>query len=166
MNPSPAAARIAWWLWHTLCQEGHDLAQRRQAAKKTKRRTALTENDIAKIVVDASYHIHMRLGPGLLESVYARILEYELTKRGLRVRREVPIPFRYDEIEFDEGFRADLIVEDKVMLESKSVENTAPVHKKQVLTYLKLTEMKLGLLINFGAPLIKKRNFSPGKWPC
>ena len=115
----------------------------------------MTENDIAKIVVDASYHIHMRLGPGLLESVYARILEYELTKRGLRVRREVPIPFRYDDIEFDEGFRADLIVEDKVLVELKSVENTAPVHKKQVLTYLKLTEMKLGLLINFGAPLIK-----------
>ena len=127
---------------------------------------ALTENDIAKIVVDASYHIHKRLGPGLLESVYVRILEYELTKRGLRVRREVPIPFRYDDIEFDEGFRADLIVEDKVILELKSVESTAPVHKKQVLTYLKLTEMKLGLLINFGAPLIKKRNFSPGKWPC
>ena len=106
-------------------------------------------------MVDASYHIHVRLGPGLLESVYVRILEYELTKRGLRVRREVPIPFRYDGIEFDEGFRADLIVEDKVILELKSLENTAPVHKKQVLTYLKLTEMKLGLLINFGAPLIK-----------
>ena len=115
----------------------------------------MTENDIAKIVVDASYHIHVRLGPGLLESVYVRILEYELTKRGLRVRREVPIPFRYYDIEFDEGFRADLIVEDKVLLELKSVENTAPVHKKQVLTYLKLTEVKLGLLINFGAPLIK-----------
>jgi GxxExxY protein len=117
----------------------------------------LTENDIAKIVVDASYHIHIRLGPGPLESVYVRILEYELTKRGLRVRREVPIPVRYDDIEFDEGFRADLIVDDKVILELKSVENTAPVHKKQVLTltYLELIEMKLGLLINFGAPLIK-----------
>jgi GxxExxY protein len=155
MNPPPAAARIAWWSWRTHCQERHELAQRRQAAKKNKRRIALTENDIAKIVVDASYHIHMRLGPGLLESVYVRILEYELTKRGLRVRREVPIPFRYDDIEFDEGFRADLIVEDKVILELKSVENTAPVHKKQVLTYLKLSEMKLGLLINFGTPLIK-----------
>ena len=115
----------------------------------------MTENDIAKIVVDASYHIHKRLGPGLLESVYVRILDYKLTKRGLRVRREVPIPFRYDDIEFDEGFRADLIVEDIVILELKSVEHTAPVHKKQVITYLKLTEMKLGLLINFGAPLIK-----------
>lgn len=115
----------------------------------------MPENEIARIVVDACYQIHVRLGPGLLESVYARILEYELTKRGLRVRREVPISFCYDEIEFDEGFRADAIVEDKLILELKSVENTAPVHKKQLLTYLKLTGMKLGLLINFGAPLIK-----------
>jgi GxxExxY protein len=115
----------------------------------------MTENEIAKIVVDACYHIHTRLGPGLLESVYQRILEHELIKRGLRVQHEVPVPFRYDELEFDEGFRADLIVEGKVILELKSVENTAPVHKKQVLTYLKLTGMKLGLLINFGAPLIK-----------
>jgi GxxExxY protein len=115
----------------------------------------MTENEVAKSVVDACYQIHVRLGPGLLESVYVRILDYELTKRGLRVRREVAIPVRYDDIEFDEGFRADLIVEDKVILEIKSVESAAPVHKKQVLTYLKLTEMKLGLLINFGAPLIK-----------
>jgi GxxExxY protein len=116
---------------------------------------AVTENEIAKIVVDASYHIHTRLGPGLLESVYTRILEYELTKRGLNVRREVPVPFRYDDLEFDEGFRADLIVEGIVILELKSVEKTAPVHKKQLLTYLKLTGMKLGLLINFGESLIK-----------
>lgn len=115
----------------------------------------MSENELAKIVVDACYQIHVRLGPGLLESVYSRILEYELTKRGLRVRREVAIPFRYDDIEFDEGFRADLIVEDKLILELKSVENTAPVHKKQLLTYLKITGLKLGLLINFGAPLIK-----------
>ncbi len=119
----------------------------------------MTENEIATIVVDACYHIHTRLGPGLLESVYTRILEYELTKRGLRVRREVPVPFRYDDLEFDEGFRADLIVEDIVILELKSVENTAPVHKKQVLTYLKLTCLKLGLLINFGSPLIKQGIF-------
>ena len=119
----------------------------------------MTENEIAKIVVDACYHIHTRLGPGLLESVYLRILEYELTKRGLRVRREVPVSFRYDELEFDEGFRADLIVEEIVILELKSVEATAPVHKRQLLTYLKLTQMKLGLLVNFGAPLIKNGIF-------
>jgi GxxExxY protein len=119
----------------------------------------MTENEIAKIVVDACYHIHTRLGPGLLESVYLRVLEYELTKRGLRVRRECPVSFRYDELEFDEGFRADLIVEEIVILELKSVEATAPVHKKQLLTYLKLTQMKLGLLVNFGAPLIKNGIF-------
>jgi GxxExxY protein len=115
----------------------------------------VSENEISKIVVDACYQIHVRLGPGLLETVYHRILEHELNKRSLSVRREVPIPFRYDEIEFDEGFRADLIVNDKVIIELKSVENTAPVHKKQVLTYLKLTGMKLGILANFGAPLMK-----------
>ena len=115
----------------------------------------MSENEIAKIVIDACYQIHTRLGPGLLESAYCRILEYELLKRGLRVRREVPIPFQYDNVQFDEGFRADLIVEDKVLLELKSVEAAAPVHKKQTLTYLKLTGLKLGLLINFGAPLIK-----------
>jgi GxxExxY protein len=115
----------------------------------------MTENEIATVVVDACYQIHTRLGPGLLESVYKRTLEYELIKRGLRVQREVPISFCYDELQFDEGFRADLIVEEKVILELKSVEKTAPVHKKQVLTYLKLSGLKLGLLINFGGPLIK-----------
>ena len=115
----------------------------------------MSENDISKIVVDACYRIHVRLGPGLLESVYTRILEYELAKLGLRVLREVPVSFQYDGLHFDEGFRTDLIVENLVILELKSVEQTAPVHKKQVLTYLKLTGMKLGLLLNFGAPLMK-----------
>lgn len=115
----------------------------------------MTENEIAKIVVDACYQIHTRLGPGLLESVYERILEYELVKRGLHPKRQVPITFRYDELEFDNGFRADLVVNDLVILELKSVEATAPVHCKQLLTYLKLTGMKLGLLINFGETLVK-----------
>jgi GxxExxY protein len=115
----------------------------------------MTENEISQVVVDACYRIHTRLGPGLLESVYVRILEHELTKGGLNVRREVPVSFWYDDLEFDEGFRADLIVNGTVILELKSVEKTAPVHKKQLLTYLKLTGLKLGLLINFGAPLIK-----------
>lgn len=115
----------------------------------------MSENEISKIVVDACYRIHVRLGPGLLETVYTRILEYELTKLGLRVLREVPVSFQYDGFHFDEGFRADLIVEDLLILELKSVEQTAPVHKKQVLTYLKLTGLKLGLLLNFGAPLMK-----------
>ena len=115
----------------------------------------MTENEIAKIVVDACFKIHTKLGPGLLESVYETILEYELKKRGLKVERQVDIAVAYEGLNFDVGFRADLIVENDVTLELKSVEQTAPVHRKQVLTYLKLTEMKLGLLINFGSPLIK-----------
>jgi GxxExxY protein len=115
----------------------------------------MTENEIARVVVDCCYRIHTRLGPGLLESVYEAVLEYELKKRGLQVARQVPIPVVYDDLVFDEGFRADLLVNSLVLLELKSVEKTAPVHRKQTLTYLKLTGLKLGLLINFGAPLIK-----------
>ena len=123
--------------------------QRRRGAKK------MTENEIAKIIVDVAYHVHKRLGPGLLESVYETVLAYELKKRGLRVERQVPVAIVYDEIKFDEGFRADLIVEDKVIAELKSVENVVPVHKKQLLTYLRLTDKRLGLLINFGSELIR-----------
>jgi GxxExxY protein len=116
----------------------------------------MTENEVAKIIVDSAYHIHMKLGPGLLESVYEVILTHALRKRGLKVERQVPIPIEFDGIKFNEGFRADLIVEDKVIVELKSTETTLPVHKKQLLTYLKLTDMKLGLLINFGARLMKE----------
>jgi GxxExxY protein len=115
----------------------------------------MRENELARIVVDVAFQIHSRLGPGLLESVYQTILYYELQKRGLRVQKEVPIPLKWDNVLFEEGFRADLIVEDKLLVELKSVEITAPVHKKIVLTYLRLTELKLGLLINFGEQLIK-----------
>ena len=94
----------------------------------------MTENEVAKAVVDSAFQVHTRLGPGLLESVYEVVLAYELKKRGLKVERQVPVPIVYEEIRFDEGFRADLIVEDKVVLELKSVETTAPVHKKQLLT--------------------------------
>ena len=95
------------------------------------------------------------LGPGLLESVYETILEHELVKRMLAVNRQEGIPVVYEGIKFDEGFRSDLIVEDKVIVELKSVERVAPVHKKQLLTYLRLSGMKLGLLVNFGESLIK-----------
>lgn len=115
----------------------------------------MSENEIAKVIVDAAYHIHVRLGPGLLESVYETILAYELKKRGLRVIRQKPIPVVYDELQFDEGFRADLLVQDLVIVELKSVEKIIPVHKKQLLTYLKLADRRLGLLINFGESLIK-----------
>src|SRR4030095_2787369 len=112
-------------------------------------------NYISGQIVDAAVHIHTRLGPGLLESVYERILAYELEKRGLTVERQVPVPIVYDNLRFEEGFRADLIVEKAIVVELKSVEAFAPVHAKQLLTYLKLLDVRLGLLINFGAPLLK-----------
>ena len=112
-------------------------------------------NDISGAIVHASMKIHMTLGPGLLESVYEAVLEKELLKRGLRVRRQVPVPIHYEDLQFDEGFRADLIVEDCVVVELKSVEQLHPVHAKQVLTYCRLLDYRLGLLINFGAPLLK-----------
>ncbi len=115
----------------------------------------MTENEIAKIIVDKAYKIHVKLGPGLLESVYETILLHELQNAGLKVQRQQPISFEYEGIEFWEGFRADLVVEDKVIIELKSVEQLAKVHFKQLLTYLRLADKKLGLLINFGAALIK-----------
>ena len=114
-----------------------------------------TENDISRDIVDAAFHIHQRLGPGLLESVYETILAHELTLRGLHIVRQQPIPIIYDDVHFDEGFRADLVVEDKIIIELKSVEQIAPVHKKQLLTYLRLSDIRLGLLINFGEVLVK-----------
>ena len=119
----------------------------------------LKENKIAKLVVDSAYQVHTKLGPGLLESVYEVVLAHEIEKRGLAVERQVSIPIQYDELVFNEGFRADMVIEDSVILELKSVESVALVHKKQLLTYLKLTDKKLGLLLNFGAPLIKKGIF-------
>lgn len=116
----------------------------------------MTENEISRIVVDISYKIHTKLGPVLLESVYEAILYHELTKRGLNVDRQKPLPVIWDEVFLDIGFRADLIIEDKVIIEIKSVEQIANVHPKQLLTYLKVTGMKLGLLINFNESLIKK----------
>lgn len=114
-----------------------------------------TENQLATQIVDAAFQVHVALGPGLLESVYERAMEYELTARNLRVERQVAIPVKYREVAFDEGFRADLIVEESVILELKSVEKLAAVAKKQLLTYLRLSDLRLGLLINFGEPLIK-----------
>jgi GxxExxY protein len=113
------------------------------------------ENEIAREVVDAPYHIHSRLGPGLFESIYERIMVYELTKRGLSVRRQVPIPVVYDDLKLDDSFVADLIVEDKLIVELKSSDDFHPSHQKQLVTHLKLTGKQLGLLINFGAPYIK-----------
>lgn len=115
----------------------------------------MKENDIASVIVDACFKVHTALGPGLLESVYEAALAYELESRGLRFTRQQSIPVCYENIQLDEGFRADLIVENKVIVELKSVEKTSPVHKKQLLTYLRLTGKRLGLLVNFGENLIK-----------
>jgi iron complex transport system substrate-binding protein len=113
-------------------------------------------NDISGAVVDCSMKIHQILGPGLFESVYHRVLAYELRKAGFEVESEVPIPLEWDGQVIDESFRADLIVSSRVLIELKSIENLQPVHKKQTLTYLRLADIKLGLLINFGAPLLKE----------
>ena len=110
---------------------------------------------IAKDVVDASMKLHMALGPGLLESVYAVILHKKLVERGYKVEREVPIPVEYEGIQFELGFRADLVINECFIVELKSVEKLAPVHAKQRLTYLKVTDTRLGLLINFGEALLK-----------
>jgi len=115
----------------------------------------MTENEISSIVVDVCYKIHVKLGPGLLESVYEAILYHELTKRGLRVERQKALPVVWDEIKLDIGFRTDLIIENKLILEIKSIEKITEVHAKQIMTYLKITNIKLGLLINFNVPLIK-----------
>jgi len=115
----------------------------------------MTENELAKVIVNTCYNIHIELGPGLLESVYEEILYFELTSQGYKVEIQKPIPVFWKEIKMDVGFRADLIVENKVVVELKSVELIAPVHPKRLLTYLRLTKLKLGLLINFNEALIK-----------
>jgi GxxExxY protein len=116
----------------------------------------MNENDVAKVVVDTAYHIHVGLGPGLLESVYEVVLAKELEKRGCKVERQKPIGFVFGDVAFDEGFRADLLVNDLVLVELKSTEQTHPVHKKQLKTYLRLSDKRLGLLINFGTELFKE----------
>jgi GxxExxY protein len=115
----------------------------------------MMENEVAKQIVDAAYRIHTSLGPGLLESVYEVVLAYELESRGLRVVRQQAVPIVYQGIRIETGFRVDLLVEDKVIVETKSVETVAPVHKKQLLTHLRLADKRLGLLINFNVALIK-----------
>lgn len=115
-----------------------------------------TLDDITGEIVDASIRIHQDIGPGLLESVYEAILAKVLTKRGLAVERQKPVCFEYDGMCFDDGFRVDLLVEGQVVVELKSVEKVAPVHSKQLLTYLRLMNLPVGLLINFGAATLKE----------
>lgn len=115
----------------------------------------LSENQIASIIVDCCYNIHIELGPGLLESVYEEVLTHELTSKGLTVERQKPLPVVWKDLKLNLGFRTDLIINNKVIVEVKSVEEIHPVHPKQLLTYLKLTRLRLGLLVNFNSPLIK-----------
>ena len=115
----------------------------------------MTENEIATQIVDAAYKIHTTLGPGLFESVYETIMEQELRNRGLNVARQQALPVVWENVHLEAGFRVDLIVENKVIVEIKSVEAIAPVHRKQLLTYLRLANQRLGLLINFDTELIK-----------
>ncbi len=113
------------------------------------------EDEIAKIIVQAALDLHREIGPGLLESVYEVLLASMLRERGLEVERQKPIPISFREKRFDEGFRADLVVGNLVLVELKSIEALARVHRKQVLTYLRLSDIKLGLLFNFGGELLK-----------
>ena len=115
----------------------------------------MTENEIATIVVDAAFRIHKTLGPRLFESVYEAALKYELQKRGLMVVQQLGIPVQYEGLNLGFGFRVDLLVDNKIIIEVKSVEALAPVHNKQLTTYLRLTDLRLGILINFNVNLIK-----------
>jgi GxxExxY protein len=112
--------------------------------------------DLARIVVDCGYRLHKELGPGLLESVYEVVLQKMLEDQGLSVKRQFPVPIKVFGFSFEEGFRADLIVEDALLIELKSVSQLAPVHSKQVITYLRLLDLPLGLLINYGAETFKE----------
>ncbi|MFO7791138.1 MAG: GxxExxY protein [Bacteroidales bacterium] len=115
----------------------------------------MTENEISKKIIDICYKIHVELGPGLFESVYEEILYYELVQAGFKVQRQQPIPVIWKDIKLDKGFKADLIVENKVLIENKSVASITSVNQKQCMTYIKLAGLKLGLLINFNEALIK-----------
>lgn len=115
----------------------------------------MTENELGTIIVESAVAVHRELGPGLLESVYEVALTYELRARGLKAERQVPIPIKYKGIKFDEGFRADIFVEDRVIAELKSAEKVTAAHKKQIQTHVRLAERKLGYLLNFGEAVMK-----------
>jgi GxxExxY protein len=116
----------------------------------------MTENELSFKVIGVALELHKNLGPGLLESTYEAALKYDLEKSGLNIQHQVPMPFVYKEVKMDVGYRLDLVVENKLILEIKSLENLAPVHFAQLLTYLKLSDKKLGLLINFNTKLLKE----------
>lgn len=115
----------------------------------------MKENDVGTCIIEAAIAVHRALGPGLLEIVYEAVLARKIEDRGLKVARQVSVPIVYKDVRFEEGFRADLIVQDLVIVELKSVESVSAAHKKQVQTYLRLTGLKLGYLINFGEAVLK-----------
>ena len=124
-------------------------------AHKEHKGLKMNENELSEIIIECAIKVHKTLGPGLLESVYEKILAYELKKKSLKVECQVSVPITYENIIFNEGFRADIIVNDSVIVELKSINEFDPVHFKQLLTYLKLTDKKLGLLLNFNKELLK-----------
>jgi len=132
------------------------LTRSREAREDEQAVHPLNEEELSAVVVDAAFHLHRNLGPGLLESVYEAVLAKVLQDRGLRVARQLPVPIEFAGIRLDEGFRADLVIEGRLVVELKSVEHFAPVHPKQLLTYLRLMRLPLGLLINFGAGTFKE----------
>ncbi len=132
------------------------LTRSREAREKDGRTKRLGVEEISAAVVDAAFRLHRDLGPGLLESVYEAVLSRQLEQRGLKIMRQVPVRIEYDGLVLDEGFRADLVVEGRFVIELKSVESLAPVHPKQLLTYLRLMRLPLGLLINFGAATFRE----------
>lgn len=115
----------------------------------------MTENEISYQIIGAAIELHKTLGPGLLESVYEEALALDLTENGMKVQKQLSVPMKYKSLEFDKGFRLDLLVENQVIVEIKSVDQLAPVHFSQLLTYLRLSEKKLGLLINFNSKVLK-----------
>ncbi len=129
------------------------MSDSREAAKNAK---GLDVEELSAVGVDAAFHLHKELGPGLLESVYEVVLAKVLSERGLVVQRQKPVPIVFAGCHFEEGFRADLLVNDRLLVELKSVESLQPVHGKQVLTYLRLLNFPLGLLVNFGAATFKE----------
>lgn len=118
-------------------------------------RETITENEISKIVIEEAIHIHKSIGPGMLESVYARCLAYRLIKLGLNIKTEVAVPVTFEKVKLECGYRADMVIENKVVIEIKSIEAIAPVHSAQVLTYLRFLNLKLGMVLNFNSTLMK-----------
>ena len=115
----------------------------------------MTENEISTLVIEEALHIHRSIGPGMLESAYVHCLNYRLIKRGLNVRTQVPVPLIFEEVKLECGYRADLVIENKVVIEVKCVEAIASIHQAQTLTYLRFLNLKLGIILNFNTVLIK-----------